>query len=167
MWARSSLIRVARPHSASSLPNIRTTRRARPATARSTRRVLHSTVSILREDCEPSTARPRGKPVKETFFEESHLNEVKYRQGVDVDSRGVTANGKVLQPQRSQADRAPTARLHRAQAGCEADRVLHEQATEPGGILALDSLVLLVKKQTYGLRSLFHESVQSEFFLTK
>jgi len=109
-----------------------------------------------------------GKPVKEKFFEDSHLNEVKYRQGVDVDPSGVTANGKkfsgpkefkqIVLQQPDFIARNLAAKLIAYSTG---------QHTEPGDILALDALVLRVKKQKYGLRSLFHEIVQSEFFLTK
>lgn len=93
---------------------------------------------------------------------------VRYLQGIDVDSRGEMANGKkfsgpkefkqVVLQQPELVARNLAAKLLAYSTG---------QATEPGDILVLDTMIQRLKGKNYGLRSLIHEVVQCELFLKK
>jgi hypothetical protein len=110
----------------------------------------------------------QGKPVKARFAQGGSKQDVKYKQGTDVDPTGKTATGKpfggpkeykkIILEQPDYIARNLAAKMLTYSTG---------QKTEPGDILALDALVQKVKPKNYGLRALVHEVVQSELFLQK
>ena len=109
-----------------------------------------------------------GKVVKAKFAQGGSKQDVKYKQGSDVDPSGKTASGKTFSGPKDykklileQSDfvtRNLAAKMLTYSTG---------QKTEPGDILALDGIVEKVKSQKFGLRALVHEVVQSELFLQK
>jgi len=109
-----------------------------------------------------------GKVVKAKIFQGGSRHDVKYRQGVDVDSSGKTANGKVFSgPKEYKQIILQQPEFIARNLASKLLAYSTGQHTEPGDILALDELVQRLKKERYGLRSLIHQVVQSELFLNK
>lgn len=109
-----------------------------------------------------------GKKLEVKFVDGASKHHVKYKQGVDVDPSGETANGqkfkgpkefkKIVLQQPDIVVRNLAAKLLTYSTG---------QRTEPGDLQALDALTARVKQKNYGLRTLVHEVVQSELFSKK
>jgi hypothetical protein len=109
-----------------------------------------------------------GEKLKEKFFAGRGYRVVQYVRGLAVDFSGQLPDGrKFATPKQFKQllSEEPDAITR-----CLASKLMTfatGQGTEPGDLLALDSIVANARKHHYGLRTLIHEIVQSEMFREK
>lgn len=123
-------------------------------------------VGLSREFYRATESGEKLKGVK--FFTDSGYRPVKYRRGLAVDFSGEMPDGRTFATPKDfkhLLGEEPDAITR-----CLASKLMTfatGQRTEPGDLLALDSIVANARKKDYGLRTLIHEIIQSESFREK